>query len=1202
MKSSKIIIFSIAPLLLISLLLVPFISAQETGFYGTVKNVNGQPVVNVRVYAERWTGSYWEWTGYSYTNEFGSYTITGLSAGEYRLTAEHPDYVSSTIASITLNENEMKLVDFIFILPRAGKILVEIVNDLDEPINDVDIDVWGAGWSFPELIDNGKFLISPLVPGRYEVRCDPFAANLAEEKQTGITVSSGETEYIKFVLKPESVRGKLEGRITGLNNEPVENAVIQIFSDDTRWGRFLLSNDEGKYTITDIPSGKYVFIVSPPQDKIQSLATIAEVLYVDEDETLTKDISLIPAVVSGRISGLPSSLPAGTTGFYVIALPNIPLTKDNLLKEYLISSWKKWSCSVKPDGSYELLLPQGSFNIYLISCDENETFVTVHGKITNISVTTGQQLTGKDISATIGTASVSGAVSISEGSQYAPPLFSSPKAVLPPSSGGEKEDFIGTLVPFYSGRLNNCVVITDANHYPVGLATIIVSTQTPRTASYQIKNLTAGNYNMYVIPSMLSGYGCVEKQVSVSASHTENFSLDTKPAGIITGVIRNARDGTPVDSVRINALISGSDEIITTTATSSDGKYILTIATTGIYDLKLAKYWFGDKKQPRIFVYPERVTEQNLLLYFDISDEQKQKIYDFIEKLRVRIDTSTIATEIANLVVEIKLLEILPKLADWLTEAQIPVYLTEIGKVLDVCKDKIDFHKLVDIDTTTIVAEINKIIQKWNQEELTNIYYSLLDNTTFYFGGKPVHPWVMKQEGWKPNFVEFYTSASPESYTFDGLFPEGVPQKIIDILTPDLTPDFKLVLNSKVSQEQLEDYILNTVKPNCQTKLQTEPENPEANFILAVIEFYEFLKRHQETYSKIYTAISSGNIAGAYQIYISTDIENQLRKIKARLYKVKQAGHFWLTFVVSHELDENPFEINPTETEVTPYPIPAEIVNILISFVDCIEAIINSFSSLAKQFVEGPYIFDLDPNKLDFSTAKEPLDYINALRTANPDFLKLKTLEKDGVDGNAIMSKLKRQLILNAEIYKNTLNGLKLIVKSLAPEYGTYDRLSGFDKQIKYAEQVLDDLRNPAKYVVIDGKKVNISAWFDNPPTNMLDTIENYINGTDPTFGGLFITAGYGIVSGKVSVEEKGIKDALVKAIETTQNKEYSDLTDEDGFYLLTLPEGNYKLSISKTGYPTEEKNVSVISEEVVTVNFTLSPEKYSIKGRVVDN
>jgi len=1255
MKSIKqIIVFSI-------MLITSILTAQDTGFYGTVTNQDGQPLIDAYVYAEKWdeVNQYWYWSGGTYTNEFGSYTITGLSAGAYRLYASCPEYISTTTISMTLNVGEMKSVDFVlylggkitgrvtdeqgnpvagarvyawgpsygatytsetgtytitgleegsyyvycelpsqselvgqyksnisvsigqvttvnFVLPRAGQIFVKVVDELGNPVNDVWIYISPYYSVYEKTGTNGEFLISRLMPGRYDVSCEPYVNYLGEEVQKDVTISSGETEFILFVLKPRCVRSKIEGKITVSNNFPVENARVEIFSDDTRWGRIVNSNDEGKYVITDIPPGKYVLTVYPPEG--QNLATVAEVLYVEEDKTLIKDISLTPAIVSGNISPWPlGTLSSGTTGYSVIALPNILLTKENLLKEYLISSLKRWKCNVKSNGSYELLLPQGSYNLYLVSYEPNYTFVTVHGMVPNISVSPGQQLTGKNISATIGTNSISGTISVSEGS------------LLPEN--------ISPLI--LSGKLNNCVVITDANHNLVGLSNIIVSTQTPQNGYYQIKNLPSGSYNIYVIPSMLSGYGSVSEQVSISAEQIKNFSLTTKPVGKITGIITNARDNTPVSSARVS-VITLTGEKVSSAITSSDGRYTLTISTAGIYDIKISAYWFEDKIQPHVFVYPERETEQNLQLYFGISEEQEQKVQEFIEKLKVRIDTSTIANEIANLVVEIKLLDILPKIADWLTEAQIPVYLTGIGKVLDVCKDKIDFHKLVDIDTTTIVVEINKMIQKWNQEELTNIYYGLLDNTTFYFDGKPVHPWVIQQEGWYPNFVEFYVSSSPQNCTFGGLFPEGVPQKIVDILTPD----FDLVLNSKVSQEQIKDYMINTVKPKCQTVLQSEPNNPEANFVLAVIEFYEFLEHHQETFSKMYIAISSGNVAGAYQIYKSTDIENQLHVIRTRLDKVKQAGHFWLTFVISHEVDANPFKIDPTETEVTPYPIPSEGVNILISFVDSIEAIMKSFVSLGKQFVEGPYIFDLDPNKLDFSNAKEPLQYISALRNSNPDFLRLKTIEKDGIDGAEIMSKLKRQLIINAEVYKNTLNGIKLIVKSITPGYGTYDRLAGIDKQIEYVNQVLDDLQYPAKYTIINEQKVNLSAWFDNPPANFLDTIEKYIKGEDLTFGGLIIMQGYGIVSGRVSVGQIPIKNVLVKAIQNGTEKS-SDLTDEDGVYILTLSTGVYKLQISKPGYPIVEKDVTVVSEEITTVDFVLSAEqvtKYYVKGRVVDN
>ena len=59
--------------------------------------------------------------------------------------------------------------------------------------------------------------------------------------------------------------------------------------------------------------------------------------------------------------------------------------------------------------------------------------------------------------------------------------------------------------------------------------------------------------------------------------------------------------------------------------------------------------------------------------------------------------------------------------------------------------------------------------------------------------------------------------------------------------------------------------------------------------------------------------------------------------------------------------------------------------------------------------------------------------------------------------------------------------------------------------------ELVDDHRVPSRYRILactklGGREINLSAWFDNPPENLLGMIRDYLDedaNTDDTLGGL---------------------------------------------------------------------------------------------------
>jgi len=153
---------------------------------------------------------------------------------------------------------------------------------------------------------------------------------------------------------------------------------------------------------------------------------------------------------------------------------------------------------------------------------------------------------------------------------------------------------------------------------------------------------------------------------------------------------------------------------------------------------------------------------------------------------------------------------------------------------------------------------------------------------------------------------------------------------------------------------------------------------------------------------------------------------------------------------------------------------------------------------------------NLDPNKIDFSSVNSPLDLVLALEKSNPDFLNIKPY---GVTKMKVMrTSLRKSLSSFAELMENAVNFLGTIKlqNNDLPGKNSLNIISDFNN---YIHEVNMDFQEPDSTTIIDGTVVNLSAWFDVPPTNFLQKLKWYLDTDstkDQTLGGLFPEANKG--------------------------------------------------------------------------------------------
>lgn len=92
---------------------------------------------------------------------------------------------------------------------------------------------------------------------------------------------------------------------------------------------------------------------------------------------------------------------------------------------------------------------------------------------------------------------------------------------------------------------------------------------------------------------------------------------------------------------------------------------------------------------------------------------------------------------------------------------------------------------------------------------------------------------------------------------------------------------------------------------------------------------------------------------------------------------------------------------------------------------------------------------------------------------------------------------------------------------------------------------------------------------------------------------------GKGTVTGRIYCPEE--KDGIINfATVYLKDTTLGAVTDENGVYVFTAPEGQYTLTVSAAGYKTEERLIHVTAGQTHTVDFGIQPQSESLDGSVV--
>lgn len=234
-----------------------------TGISGKVtRESGGQPVQGLWVYAYNYASG--SWGGSAQTQADGSYTITGLQPGSYRinvnasgtnLIGEYYDNAGSSGTATAVAVAAGQMVSGIdFALAEGGQITGVVTRQSDgQPVQGVS--VYAGGGSVQTQAD-GSYAISGLASGSYTVSVSTwntgfYAVNPA---RTNVTVTAGQTiGGINFSgFEGGTVTGVVTSAATGEPLSGLEVSVIYDFVGGGLMYPFIYTQADGSYTVTGL--------------------------------------------------------------------------------------------------------------------------------------------------------------------------------------------------------------------------------------------------------------------------------------------------------------------------------------------------------------------------------------------------------------------------------------------------------------------------------------------------------------------------------------------------------------------------------------------------------------------------------------------------------------------------------------------------------------------------------------------------------------------------------------------------------------------------------------------------------------------------------------------------------------------------------------------------------------------------------------
>ncbi|MBN2600915.1 MAG: T9SS type A sorting domain-containing protein [Candidatus Marinimicrobia bacterium] len=349
-------------------------------------------------------------------------------------------------------------------------------------------------------------------------------------------------------------------------------------------------------------------------------------------------------------------------------------------------------------------------------------------------------------------------------------------------------------------------------------------------------------------------------------------------------------------------------------------------------------------------------------------------------------------------------------------------------------------------------------------------------------------------------YQDYYRMGEPTDFTFSNTFPHGITYDMRLMINSDL------ILNTNDSYEELDTRI-----HDYQNSLIKDYLAPDEHFGMAMTLVYDLLN-DEEYFGNIEDAmrfISEGHIDSLtyYFDWSSFDLQYKIDEIRYHIDQYIESDELSnFVILMKENMDDlGSYEIGPNSEFSITYLTASQVIMMTKSIEMAMEAMSKIADGLTVLYDElsSILILDLDPTMLDFSNAETDLDIILILEQSNPEFL---TVTPYGIERFHELGDWFEESFLNLNTFFENMTDLMTAMKPYEADFDINAENMEFimDMMAVSTWELYEDFAYPDSTHWNGSERVNLSAWFDNPPVSFLQMWKKYITGVDSTLGGMF--------------------------------------------------------------------------------------------------
>ena len=525
----------------------------------------------------------------------GSYSITGLTPGNYTIIISAPTYQSASVSTTIFSNQNTVLNQALQVLP--GTITGTVVSGAT-PLSGATVTITKGSTTFATLTTNGSgnYTSNGLSPGSYIVT----ASDPTYQTATGgalVIANTATTVNFNLTSQPGAISGIISDAIT---QSPLSGALVAVLSGNVTIASTVTASD-GSYTLSGLAPGSY--LVTATTGNYQTLTQGANIQALI---TTTVNMSLQPqpGSLSGQVTD--SATLSGISG------ASIAISQNNILvTSALTDSNGFYSMTGLAPGAYSVTFHatnyQNSVQGAVIISNSNSTLNVAlqssPGTITGQILDTGSNpLNSSFISLFAGNVLLSTQVSDAQGdftfNNLAPGTYSVVAQLANYQTLAQAVIVAANAITTVSLTLQadpgscTCTIVDASTSLPISGVNvallqggfIVATAATDSTGTVNFVGLAPGSYQ---ITATAANYQSLAQGVIIQSNQTTSVSLSLQPdPGTLSGKITDAVTGNPISGATINLIIGGAP--IATATTDNNGAYLVNSLAPGQYSVRVS--------------------------------------------------------------------------------------------------------------------------------------------------------------------------------------------------------------------------------------------------------------------------------------------------------------------------------------------------------------------------------------------------------------------------------------------------------------------------------------------------------------------------------------------------------------------------------------------------------------------------------------